>query len=407
MPQAQAGDQLLLQQTEVELFRGGPRLRFGMPLEALYQSGQNTARNRQSAIAGFLVFIIYEVIVAALVLGGGIKPDMVFSYFVLTHLAFSLPTLTFSVLASFNLMNSVTRELFISAVYLSLCSIPLAYNLYLTPDQALGTYFSDVLVIIGCNIAMPLSFRYAAVTTTVGAAILSIALFHNLADNHVLAASMAETFVAAAVLTLIANYRAERSDRRNYLHVLRESILNQMMNEKNRQLEALSLTDPLTGLANRRKFDEALRDALEHAAQTKTPVSLLMFDLDHFKAYNDHYGHPAGDACLKTVSSHLALYAQNGTLARMGGEEFALVLPETASGEASSIAELLRREVQALAIPHHGRGETAVVTMSVGVATAETPDALNATRLMQRADNALYKGKRKGRNTVTIHRAAA
>lgn len=403
MPLIQASKNALLEQTEMELFHRGPRLRFAQPLESRYQSDRDAIRNRQSATAAFAALIIYEILIAALILGGGIKGNMISSYLLLTQTAFALPTLLFSVLAYLNVLGPVSRELYVSAIYLSLCSIPLTYGFYLAPEYALGTYFSDVLVIVGCNIAMPLSFRYASAATMGGTTLLTIALFHNLGENTDLAISLSETFIAAALLTLIANYRSESADRRNYLLMLRESIHNKTTKEINRQLEQLSFTDPLTGLANRRKFDDAMTDAVVLAQTEKSPLSLLMFDLDYFKAYNDHYGHPAGDSCLQDIARYLRHYAGKGTLARIGGEEFALLLPDTGNDDALKTAELLRREVQALAIPHQGRDPGSVVTLSIGVTTAENQETINAEQLVWQADQALYGSKRAGRNTVTAY----
>jgi diguanylate cyclase (GGDEF)-like protein len=167
-------------------------------------------------------------------------------------------------------------------------------------------------------------------------------------------------------------------------------------------LETLSMRDGLTGIANRRRFndtlDRAWRQALRHAA----PVSLIMADIDHFKAYNDTYGHLAGDECLCKVARTLegTLKRPGDLAARYGGEEFAMVLEDTTLTGAAHLAEDMRRAVAALGMPHQGSGVSDVVTVTLGVATAiPRPGQLPQT-LLGMADRKLYEAKMAGRNRV-------
>ncbi len=406
MNHAQARNEDLLGQTEAELFRTGLRLRFKPALEERYQCERNAIRNRHCAVAGFLALLIYEVIALGFILKGEVRPGLLLEYMIIIHLVVSLPAVVLSALGYFNLLKPTSRELMVSAIYIALCCLPALYNNFIVPEKVIGIFFGDVLVIIACNIALPLSFRYAAAATTIGTALLSLSVFYNLDVNQSVAVALVETYVATAAFTLLANYRAESADRRNYLHALRESVHTTLMHEKNTQLEELSLTDPLTGLANRRKFDRQIEHAVNSARETDTPLAMLSIDIDHFKLYNDHYGHPAGDACLISVAQCLGKFSNSETLARLGGEEFALLLPDTDAIQAANVAELLRREVQAMALPHDGRNDHAFVTISIGVAVAETENTRNAEWLMRNADDALYVGKRSGRNQVSTHRAA-
>lgn len=172
-----------------------------------------------------------------------------------------------------------------------------------------------------------------------------------------------------------------------------------------RRLNELTRTDPLTGLANRRTFDERLE--MEHSIHLRNayPVSLLMIDLDAFKPYNDNYGHPAGDECLKKVAKVLKGVANRATdlAARYGGEEFVLLLPHTDFRGACEIAERVRSSVEDLAIPHGFSPAASVVTASVGIASTsigETP----VHKLVEGADKALYQAKAEGRNRVSCGR---
>ena len=166
------------------------------------------------------------------------------------------------------------------------------------------------------------------------------------------------------------------------------------------ELATMALTDSLTGLANRRALDEALEKEWQRPGMARRTATVLMIDVDHFKSFNDHGGHPAGDACLRRVGDALrAAVGRNGdVLARYGGEEFALLLPDSTLHAGLHVAERLLSAVHALAIEHpaspHG-----VVTVSIGVASAVAGDQ-PAAELVAQADAALYEAKRRGRNQV-------
>ncbi|MBL7498912.1 diguanylate cyclase [Frankia sp. CNm7] len=168
----------------------------------------------------------------------------------------------------------------------------------------------------------------------------------------------------------------------------------------NRRLEQLSVTDPLTGLANRRRLEEVLGSEWNRARQQARPLALAMIDIDHFKLYNDHFGHAAGDRCLARVAARLVWDLGNTPLAaRYGGEEFVLVLPDTDVEAAGRLAWRLCRGVTELAEPHP-LVAARVVTVSVGVAAAVPAAGDEVAGLVERADAALYRAKRGGRGRV-------
>ncbi|RWX74674.1 diguanylate cyclase [Neorhizobium lilium] len=180
--------------------------------------------------------------------------------------------------------------------------------------------------------------------------------------------------------------------------------------EERKQLEErlcrLAMTDGLTGLANRRAFDEALESEWLRVRRTKGRLSLLLIDLDHFKGFNDHYGHQVGDDCLRAVASAIqeALQRPADLAARYGGEEIAVILPNTDLAGAVAVAVSVRSAVEALCIPHVVTGAGAEkVTISVGVATALSAVGASIQMpagLLRAADTALYKAKNNGRNRV-------
>ena len=165
-------------------------------------------------------------------------------------------------------------------------------------------------------------------------------------------------------------------------------------------IRAESLTDPLTGLSNRKFFDRAMENAVSHAAQTGEPMSLLMLDIDHFKSFNDNYGHLTGDQVLRLVGVSLkqSIKGQD-TTARYGGEEFAVILPNTPLRQALTVADNIRRAVMARELKKKSTGEIlGRITVSVGVAMLRAEDDMYS--LIERSDGCLYAAKRSGRNRV-------
>jgi len=172
------------------------------------------------------------------------------------------------------------------------------------------------------------------------------------------------------------------------------------------ELAALALQDGLTGLANRRSFDQTLDREWRRTVREMSQLSLLLLDLDHFKQFNDEYGHQAGDDCLRSVAAaaRSALTRPGDVACRYGGEELAVILSGTGADGAIEIAERVRHAIQALQIPHLGNSGAPVVTVSIGVATAlarvggtmRMPEGL-----LQAADHALYRAKSEGRNRIS------
>jgi diguanylate cyclase (GGDEF)-like protein len=181
--------------------------------------------------------------------------------------------------------------------------------------------------------------------------------------------------------------------------VAREKLLR----EQAMVLRSQTFSDGLTGIANRRHFDVAMEKEHRRAKRSGTPLTLLMIDIDHFKAYNDHYGHQKGDQCLIQVSAALSdmLKRPCDLMARYGGEEFAMILPETDPEQARSMAETIRARAQELTIPHERSTDASrLVTVSIGIATQKADAPVEIETLIGAADRALYQAKHNGRNRI-------
>lgn len=182
--------------------------------------------------------------------------------------------------------------------------------------------------------------------------------------------------------------------------------VNTHMNLKRKtdMLERFALLDGLTGVHNRRYFDNQLEKEIGRNQREDHPLSVIMMDIDHFKDFNDHYGHGAGDTCLQQVARTLtgALPRPGDTLCRYGGEEFVALLPDSDADGARIVAERLRKAVEAISITHEYSSASSVVTLSLGIAAVESAgeQKTGAEALLTRADEALYAAKHAGRNRV-------
>ena len=179
--------------------------------------------------------------------------------------------------------------------------------------------------------------------------------------------------------------------------------------EVEQALEYLVRLDSLTGIPNRRLFEEELSKEWARAKRDDAPLSLIMVDIDHFKEYNDHYGHPAGDLCLVDVAQamHHALSRPGDVVARIGGEEFAFLLPQTDLSGAISVAEQIRERILALDLPHEASPVARHVTLSFGVSSSELASVSSPAELIRTSDIALYEAKRCGRNQIVAAPEAA
>ena len=167
-------------------------------------------------------------------------------------------------------------------------------------------------------------------------------------------------------------------------------------------LQHLAFVDGLTGIANRRRFDETIETELRRARRRGNEISLILIDIDHFKAYNDHFGHLGGDECLRNVARTLegATNRPGDLIARYGGEEFGCILPETGIDGARIVAEAFREAIAALRLPHPASPTAGHLTLSLGVAALEADEGTSADSLIKAADKALYTAKQTGRNRV-------
>jgi diguanylate cyclase (GGDEF)-like protein len=183
--------------------------------------------------------------------------------------------------------------------------------------------------------------------------------------------------------------------------------VNRNLEQANEELRKLTNLDGLTGIANRRYHDDTLQREWRRCQRTNSFLAAIMIDIDHFKLYNDHYGHIAGDHCLQQVARELQRGARriSDSVARYGGEEFVCLMPDCSAEAAMNVAELIRERIRALLIPHITSKIDSILTVSQGVAAMVPSRDTVPSELIRRADQALYQAKLQGRDRVVMYEA--
>lgn len=273
-------------------------------------------------------------------------------------------------------------------------------------EQLTALAFSVCLALIPMfsGVAARQPFWFTCVPAVITCAAAALLLHPHDAQQKLVAIDSVMMIVTNTVFTLILSYTLERGARKEWLLSHIERLQGEALLAATRSLHELSMLDPLTGICNRRQFEDDLRHIWAESEQDHRPVSLLIIDVDFFKLYNDGYGHPVGDRCLKQVAAAIGQTAQasRGLAARLGGEEFGILLPGANAEQALQVGERVCAAVRQAAIEHRYSqvAGQSVVTVSVGVASTQADPSTNRRALLAQADDALYRAKKDGRNRV-------
>lgn len=264
-------------------------------------------------------------------------------------------------------------------------------------------YMDSIIVIVTCsNICLQQRFRWALVANGLILAIdVAWLRFGNVpAEVQMLQIGMV---LAAMGLTLQFSRRLEAQFRRHYLLTLQAQVHKQALQRSNDRLRELSERDGLTGLANRRAVDRLLLQGWTNCAARGLSLTVIMLDVDWFKRFNDRYGHPAGDGCLRAIGGAIGQQIRNpkDLAGRYGGEEFIIMIQGAELPAAHAMAERIRTAIEALRIPHDAAPGGGVVTASLGLASICPRHGGSVADLLQAADAALYRAKQDGRSRVT------
>ena len=393
-------DQALDNHIEQNLKRRGPLLRFTRPLERRYIDEMHPSRHRQLVWTGLFGVVLIALIAIVDVV---YREDLLLRMSLIRAGVIAALLLALTVLVLRDVDTRLPGWMSIFGIAVAAFGAGL---MLITPGNPIvqSEPYTFLMIAIVGNIALPLRTSQALVAALVNFAIAAcfILPLDTLMENEKAAPLI---FLAVtSVLTLFASYRIESIERKVFLLYLREKVYADALYAKYRSLNEISHTDALTGLANRRLFDDFLQQHWGEAAESEKPIAMLMIDIDHFKGYNDTYGHPAGDECLKRVADVLKACSrsQEDLPSRFGGEEFAFVLPNREEHAALALSVRIHHAIEDLAIPHAG-SPLGRLSVSIGIAAERPAATQNDPRgLLIRADRALYAAKRAGRNCTRV-----
>jgi len=365
------------------------RLRFAEPLEAIFQDNVRSYHERNIRKLLIPSIVLYNAFLVADLL---VLPATFVMACVL-HAVVTAITLGGILFYRRTRLQSM-RDLVGCLLPLAMFAQILAVYWFNRDDPAAEHYqYLATTVVVYMNINLRMGFRTAAAWTLV------LALAY-LAVMLVGPASVEARFtgacvmISAAYISLMANRRMERDVRFNFLRRQRDKLLH-------READDASKMDALTGLSNRRHLDEVVESIWHDRTGDEFEVGVIMVDIDHFKLFNDRYGHQQGDICLKRAAAVIAsqMRGESDLAVRMGGEELLLLLPGLDLAGSLRVGERLRRAIQEMAIPHENASPDTVVTASIGVTAGRTA-AHDFKELVASADAALYAAKQAGRNRV-------
>lgn len=309
-------------------------------------------------------------------------------------------------LALFRLHRNVQVLDLILPVLVTVAAALWFWLLSLSRSPLVGTYvYASVIFIVVANLCVRVRFLPSVFTSLAITGITAHGVLRLHADQPDAMLVFALVYTPVLFFSLYISWSNTLQARRNFLHALLDRGTRDALATANEQLQTLAATDALTGIANRREFDERAQARWALKARQGRPFAVLLADIDFFKPYNDQNGHPAGDACLVEVATLMAAALREGEslVGRYGGEEFAVLLDTDDAAVVRQVAERLCQAVAQRRMPHPHRPDgLGFVTLSLGGALSTHPDATSLDALMALADAQLYEAKRAGRHTLRI-----
>jgi diguanylate cyclase (GGDEF)-like protein len=378
-------------------------LRHPFPLEDHFEAHSCPARTRRIWIEGIFCVALFN---CFLIVDYLLSPRT-FIHCLVVRFGFATPL---AILALILLRRGVSKALR-EGMVVAVCAIFAVSILYLYFDMSavVSSYaVTDLAILllftnIGIRIRLPYAIFASAMCLAFGAIYIWIDAMLNVPEK---VESLA-ILLSAVALSLIGNYSIERSERLNFLLRLRSDRESGELTNANHVLLRISNEDRLTGIANRRYLDEVYKKIWKACVSKGSPLSVIMIDIDNFKALNDRYGHPYGDAVLRRVAVLLkhCLRVEGDFVARYGGEEFIVVLPDSPANVGSRVAERIRLLIEVAGSPSVNQRVTdghGWSTVSCGLASAFPSEGVDRSDLIVLADRALYRAKAEGRNRVCV-----
>ncbi|HET7131882.1 MAG TPA: diguanylate cyclase, partial [Gammaproteobacteria bacterium] len=364
------------------------RFRFPYPLEQQFRDA-HLERNLPRARFATAIYLALVLVVTAINMFGGVAPPpaLVLEPIYVLRLGVACPGLVLILLATY--ARPLQRHYqWIAATAVTVTGLSVMTISGLAAASGFPQFqMGDVLVLVYATLFLGLLFRAVlAVAASLCFGFVGIGVALSVPPEDLVFA--ASVLVATGLMAVLSAARVERLVRTSFVET-------QLLND-------IAERDGLSGLYNRRMFDTLARRLWQQAQRNTEALQVILVDIDHFKRYNDLYGHQAGDDCIRRVAGIIARVAKRpfDFCARYGGEEFALVLYAPSSLDPSALPEQIRRDIMSQQLPHAGSDAAQVVTVSVGSAIAEVGTKRSLAGLIQTSDEALYRAKQMGRNRV-------
>jgi diguanylate cyclase (GGDEF)-like protein len=395
-------DHILDLETDIQksMKSGFPQLFFTRKLEQHFLADTLKARINRFFLMGVIAIFIYNLF---LFTDREMLPDVY-----LTAWKIRLGIVTPAMLICLSIMRRQTFACYIDflvdfLIILACGSIILILELSHHPN-VVHYHTGVILIVIFGNIVIRLRFWHAFIVSWLTFLLYILTVTNITPMTPPVMINSSVVLFTAIIFSLLANYQMERDLRWNYLRNLLTEIETIRLEKAKNELERLSSSDVLTGLANRRHCDAFLDTEWQMGIRYRTQLSLLFLDVDDFKAYNDHYGHQAGDICLQKIAAVIkeCVHRPQDLCARYGGEEFIVMLPNTSPESTLQVAEKIRKSVELENIPHAYSRASSHVTISIGIVSMIPQAGLNKDILVEMADKALYNAKNMGRNRIHI-----
>lgn len=371
---------------------------FPEPLESRFRDQKTDKRNRHFPLAGFLAIVIYNLFFIS---DRIMVPDISATAWRLRLFVVSPAILL--VMGLVTVKRFRRHSEFFIMVLMLLTSSGIIYLLTQSHHPNVAHYYTGIILIaIFGNIVAGIRFKTGLITSSVILFAYVVSLGSMPAMGREAGINSALVLCAALFISLFGCFQLESEARREFLQAMLQRINARKLAETNRKLARISITDGLTNLFNRRHFDTVYDAQWRSAARVSSPISLIFIDIDHFKRFNDHYGHQAGDRCLERVAGAInaCVKRAHDLAARYGGEEFVVLLPHTPLDKALIVADLIVRATEKLGIAHEASPTHPFVTLSIGVSCMTPGDSGCPEQLLKFADIAVYRAKESGRNRI-------
>ncbi|HOO73292.1 MAG TPA: GGDEF domain-containing protein [Spirochaetota bacterium] len=377
---------------------GFPRLRFPGILEAIYFESDLPVRLQRYLFLGWASLFIYDLFA----IGDYLMLSDVYHLAWAIRLCVVSPLILGAIFLSYKKIFIPIIDYLIDFIIFIAAACIILMLFFSDHENSIHYYTGIFIIVIFGNIVMRLRFWHALSVSLLIQLLFTLTLDKVIPITSHSAFNVSLVLMTTIVISLIANYRMEKELRRVFLLNLLLQIDSIKLEESNKVFKMLSISDPLTGLSNRRYFDATLEREVKSALRKNHNLCLLFLDIDYFKLYNDTYGHQAGDVCIRKIADSLqqSLKRPRDMCARYGGEEFVVLLPDTDIQGATGMAETIRMTIEDMHLPHKASQISDYVTVSLGVSELLSGNADAINQLIENADKALYCAKNEGRNRV-------